>query len=96
MPDRKLELSHIMQDLAAEHKVIILPSFSLFQNGELVEHYTGLESCKILEDRLKSSHSLPDMLASDSAEDSQGNSASLHQHITFFPACPFPARQMEE
>ena len=45
-----------MQDLALQYKLITLPSFSIFQEGLLIEHYTGLESCRLMQSRLESEH----------------------------------------
>lgn len=47
------EASELLQDLALEYKVITLPSFSIFQDCQLTEHYTGLESCRVMHSRLQ-------------------------------------------
>lgn len=42
-----------LQELAIDYKIITLPSFSIFNESEHVEHYTGLESCKVMHKRLQ-------------------------------------------
>lgn len=41
------------EELAVEHKITMLPAFSIFVEGQRLEHYVGLESCHILSNRLQ-------------------------------------------
>jgi hypothetical protein len=36
-----------------EHRITMLPAFSIFVEGQRTEHFVGLESCGVLSERLQ-------------------------------------------
>lgn len=41
------------EELMLEHRITMLPAFSIFVEGQRTEHFVGLESCGVLSERLQ-------------------------------------------
>ena len=59
------------QELAVEHQITMLPAFSIFVDGQRLEHFVGLNSCYVL------SRHLHEIQACNKAEDQEGESWSF-------------------